>query len=298
MKIGVVGYGEVGKIFAVGLKQTAESVCCWDIRFESVTDSELQLMHAGQHQVKVCASVAELCAQSDLIISVVTASNALAVAEETARHLRPGSGFLDCNSASPQTKQQSGKLIEAADGYFVEAGVMTSVPLYGLKVPMLLGGARAGELARTLSDMGMHCSAVSNEVGVASAIKMCRSVMIKGLEALVIESFTTARSYGVEQQMIATLYETFPSIDWEKQASYFYSRVAQHGKRRAEEMREVANTISEAGFDPLMASAIAEKDDWMAQHTKAGLFDGITKEADWQEFADRLTSLLPRKAKQ
>ena len=88
--------------------------------------------------------------------------------------------------------------------------------------------------------------------------------------------------------MMATLHETFPSIDWEKQGSYFFSRVAQHGRRRAEEMREVANTVSEAGFTPWMAGAIAEKDDWMAHYAKAGMFDDMAQGISWQEFADRL----------
>jgi 3-hydroxyisobutyrate dehydrogenase-like beta-hydroxyacid dehydrogenase len=79
---------------------------------------------------------------------------------------------------------------------------------------------------------------------------MCRSVMIKGLEALVIESYATARAYGVEDHVLPTLQETFPSIDWSQQGAYFFSRVVQHGKRRAEEMREAANTVREAGFDP------------------------------------------------
>jgi hypothetical protein len=88
--------------------------------------------------------------------------------------------------------------------------------------------------------------------------------------------------------MIPTLAETFPSIDWEKQGAYFFSRVAQHGKRRAEEMREAANTVREAGFEPWMAGAIAEKHDWVAGQSRDGVFDGIGKDARWQDYADRL----------
>jgi 3-hydroxyisobutyrate dehydrogenase-like beta-hydroxyacid dehydrogenase len=231
-----------------------------------------------------------LCEQADLLISAVTASNTLAVAQAAAEHIRPGSIFLDLNSASPGTKQQAAELIDAAGAHYVEAGVMTSVPPYGIRVPMLLGGDRAEALAQTLCGMGMNARAVSADIGVASAIKMCRSVMIKGLEALVIESYTTARHYGVEKHMMATLAETFPSIDWEKQGAYFFSRVAQHGKRRAEEMREAANTVREAGFEPWMASAIAEKHDWVAQQSRGGVFDGLPGGATWQDYADCLLS--------
>ena len=165
---------------------------------------------------------------------------------------------------------------------------MTSVPPYGIRVPMLLGGSHAESLAARLRDAGMDATAVSPELGVASAIKMCRSVMIKGLEALVIESYTAARAYGVEDHVLPTLQETFPSIDWSGQGAYFYSRVVQHGRRRAEEMREVANTVREAGFEPFMASATAAKQDWVAGLAAEGLFADVDKAGGWQAYADRL----------
>jgi 3-hydroxyisobutyrate dehydrogenase-like beta-hydroxyacid dehydrogenase len=287
--IGLVGYGEVGKIFSRGLLgQGARAVCAWDLKFADATLRETERGHAAGNGITACDSAAALCGQSNLIISAVTASNTLAVAQEVARCIRPGTLFLDLNSASPGTKAQCAALIDAAGGHYVEAGVMTSVPPYGIQVPMLLGGVKAPALAAVLTGWGMDATVVAEKIGVASAIKMCRSVMIKGLEALVIESYTTARAYGVEEHMIPTLYETFPGIDWNAQGAYFYSRVAQHGKRRAEEMRESANTVAEAGFTPFMAAAIADKHDWVAQQARAGVFAGLGKEATWQDYADRL----------
>ncbi len=165
---------------------------------------------------------------------------------------------------------------------------MTSVPPYGIGVPLLLGGEHAGELAILLSAWGMDAKAVSEKLGVASAIKMCRSVMIKGMEALVIESYATARAYGVEDYVIPTLEETFPNMDWQKTGAYFFSRVVQHGQRRAEEMRESANAVREAGFEPYMTASIADKQQWVADQAKAGVFNSVGKDAAWQEYADRL----------
>lgn len=289
-RIGMVGYGEVGKIFTAGLKDRVAGISAWDLNFEATALREAQRAHAAQAGVAACASMAELCGRADLVISAVTASSTLAVAQAAAAHVRRGTVFLDLNSASPGTKQQAAALIDAAGGHYVEAGVMTSVPPYGIQVPMLLGGARAAELAGVLAAWGMDAKAVSEKLGVASAIKMCRSVMIKGLEALVIESYTTARAYGVEDHVLPTLAETFPSIDWEKQGAYFFSRVVQHGQRRAEEMREAANTVREAGggFEPFMASAIADKQQWVADQARAGMFAGLGKDARWQDYADRL----------
>ena len=292
--IGMVGYGEVGKVFSAGLQPRAARVSTWDVKLTDTAQAAVLRTHAAGVGVLVAESMAQLCAESNLLMSAVTASNTLAVAQAAAPHIRPGTVFLDLNSASPGTKQQAAQLIDAAGGHYVEAGVMTSVPPYGIRVPMLLGGARAAELAELLKLWGLDARAVSVDLGVASAIKMCRSVMIKGLEALVIESYATARAYGVEDHVLPTLVETFPSIDWSQQGAYFFSRVVQHGKRRAEEMREAANTVQEAGFPPFMAQAIADKQQWVADQAARGVFDGLGKDATWQDYADRLTAVFPR----
>ncbi len=292
-KIGLIGYGEVGRTFSAGLKPKdgVQAIGAWDAKLADPSQSawrsaaEEQAAAAG---VTLHSSAESLCKASDLIISAVTASNTLAVAQEAAKHIKPGTLFLDLNSASPGTKQQCAALIDATGAFYVEAGVMTSVPPYGIKVPMLLGGKKSASLAETLAAWGMDAKSVSDDLGVASAIKMSRSIMIKGLEALVIECYTNARKYGVEDSVLPTLAETFPQIDWPKQGAYFFSRVVQHGKRRAEEMREAANTVKEGGFDPLMASAIADKQDWVAKLAAQGLFDGLDKDSKWQDYADRL----------
>ena len=286
-EIGLVGYGEVGRIFAAGLRKQVQGLRVSDLKLQDPAQAQPLLDHArGIDALPV--TLVELCAQAQLIISAVTASNTLQVAEQAAAHLKPGSFFLDLNSASPGTKQQAARAIEAAGGHYVEAGVMTSVPPYGIAVPMLLGGAQAATLAPQLKAWGLDATVVSDRLGVASAIKMCRSVMIKGLEALVIESYATARRYGVEDHVLPTLAETFPSIDWHKQGAYFFSRVVQHGRRRAEEMREAARTVQEAGFEPLMTGPIADKQQWVADLAAAGVFAGLPKDARWQDYADRL----------
>ena len=288
LRIGLIGYGEVGRTFTAGLKAQAAWTGAWDLKFADAALRDEPLAHANAAGVVACDSVAALCAQATLLISAVTASNTQAVAQAVAPHIRPGGFFLDLNSASPGTKQRAAALIEAAGARYVEAGVMTSVPPYGIRVPMLLGGPHAAQLQPVLTGLGMDVAVASERLGIASATKMCRSIMIKGLEALVLESYTTARHYGVEDAMIATLRETFPGIDWTQQGAYFFSRVAQHGKRRAEEMREVAQTVREAGFEPFMASAIALKHDWMAAQARAGHLADLGARPTWQAYADRL----------
>jgi 3-hydroxyisobutyrate dehydrogenase-like beta-hydroxyacid dehydrogenase len=296
-QIGLIGYGEVGKTFCAGLqsKPGVTTMAAWDVKFANAATRDAECTHAQQASVQACASMQALCEVSTFILSAVTASNTLSVAQEAAQHIRPGSVFLDLNSASPGTKQQCAAAIEAAGAHYVEAGVMTSVPPYGIQVPMLLGGPHAAQLAAALTAWQLDAKMVSEKLGIASAIKMCRSVMIKGLEALVIESYTTARAYGVEDYVLPTLQETYPGIDWQEQGAYLFSRVVQHGKRRAEEMREAANTVHESGAPPLMAAAIADKQQWVADQATQGVFKSIAKDARWQDYADRLMAQAAKK---
>ena len=167
------------------------------------------------------------------------------------------------------------------------------MPPYRIKVPLLLGGPDAAELSPLINALGFASRVASERLGVASATKMCRSVMVKGLEAMVIERFTAARHFGVEDAVIASLQETFPGVDWEKQAAYFFQRVIEHGRRRSEEVREVAATVREAGLAPHSAAGTAERQAWMADLADAGLFGPrgqpeFARSSDWRVEADRL----------
>ena len=291
-QIGLIGYGEVGRILAEDLRRQEVRVCAFDLKLTGEQGAAMR-QHAQSHQVEWCETHVQLAARSDLIISAVTASQAIAVARDCAPGIRPGCWLLDFNSASPGAKRRAAALIDGAGGRYVEGAVMTSIPPYRIKVPLLLGGAQAAELAPHLLQLGFDATVASDRLGVASATKMCRSVMIKGLEAMIIESFTTARAYGVEDAVIASLQETFPAIDWEAHGAYFFQRVIEHGRRRSEEVREVAETVREAGLEPLSAAGTAQRQAWMADLADAGVFgergtSGFARSTDWRVEADRI----------
>ena len=291
--VGLIGYGEVGRILAEDLRQQDVKVTAYDIKLRSDQSGRALRDHAKQHGVALSASHADLAAQSDFIVSAVTASQAVPVAKACAETVKQGAWYLDFNSASPGAKQRAAVLIDNAGGRYVEGAVMTSLPPYRIKVPLLLGGSGAAALTPLLLELGFAAKVASDKLGVASAVKMCRSVMIKGLEAMVIESFTTARAYGVEDAVLASLKETFPGIDWEKQGAYFFQRVIEHGRRRAEEVREVAETVREIGLTPWSADGTAERQAWVADLADEGLFgrkgsEGFARSADWRTEADRI----------
>jgi 3-hydroxyisobutyrate dehydrogenase-like beta-hydroxyacid dehydrogenase len=298
-RIGLVGYGEVGRILAEDLRErgVGHVVAC-DVKLGG--DAERPLRdHAARHGVQLVASHATLAAGADFLVSAVTASQTVLAAQACAPGVQRDAWFLDVNSASPGAKQRAAAAIDVAGAIYVEGAVMTSLPPYRIRVPLLLGGTRAQELQPLLGVLGFNAKVASDRLGVASATKMCRSVMIKGLEAMVIEAFTAARAYGVETHVLASLAETFPGIDWEQQGAYFFQRVILHGRRRAEEMREAAETVREIGLTPWSASGTAERQAWMADLADRGELGDSTDpsfggSADWRVEADRILRALTR----
>jgi 3-hydroxyisobutyrate dehydrogenase-like beta-hydroxyacid dehydrogenase len=294
-RVGLVGYGEVGRILAEDLRSRGvASLAAYDVKLGTNAEAPLR-EHASRNAVMLAASHAELAADADLVLSAVTASQAVAVAEAIAPAIRKDAWFLDFNSASPGAKRKAGACVDGAGARYVEAAVMTSIPPYRIRVPMLLGGPHAEAIRPLLDALGFKATVVSDRLGVASATKMCRSVMIKGLEAMVIESFTAARAYGVEDSVLASLKETFPGVDWEKQGAYFFQRVIQHGRRRAEEMREAAATVREVGLEPWSAAGTAERQAFVADLADAGkMGDRLAPRADWRADADRVLAAIAR----
>jgi 3-hydroxyisobutyrate dehydrogenase-like beta-hydroxyacid dehydrogenase len=287
-RVAVIGFGEAGRILAGGLAASRLfDVCAYDILVHDPVARVGMLAAAAERRVTMAESHPAAIAGARIVISAVTAASSTDAAREAALSLTPGQIFADLNSVSPGTKRANAELIEGARGHYVDVAVMAPVPPYGLKVPMLLGGAAARDLAARLAPSGMSLEVVADDVGTASAIKMCRSVMIKGIEALVVECMLGARRLGVEDRVLASLEETFPQMKWDERADYLVSRVVVHGRRRAAEMREVAVTLREAGVEPLMASATAHCQDRIADLADPDArARAARKDFSWREFAD------------
>lgn len=264
--IGLVGFGEVGEIFGRDFTAHGRNVFAYDILFHSHEARESMMARAWDAGVHAKGNLQECLRDAELVISAVTASSAVDVARDAAPMLRSGQIYLDINSVSPGTKAAMAARIDREQGCFVEAAVMAAVAPKRLKVPMLLGGTQAARTAEQLDAIGMDATAVSERIGVASATKMCRSVMMKGIEALAVESLMAARRYGAEDGVLASLAATYPEMGWDRQLpDYLIGRVAQHGRRRAAEMREAAQTLRDVGINPMLALATVERQDWLVR---------------------------------
>lgn len=289
-QVALVGFGEAGSLLGNGLAAAGVKVGVYDILVQKDGGQALLQGRAQSPGIHICDSLAAALEGAQVVISAVTAASAGQAAEQAGELLRPGQVFVDINSVSPETKLADQRAVEKSGADYVESAVMAPVPPYGLKVPMLLGGKRAAELAPALVAVGMSAKAVADRVGVASAIKMCRSVVIKGLEAITTESLTAARRYGAEDAVLSSLAETFPSMGWtETLPDYLISRVAEHGRRRAEEMREVAQTLVDAGVAPRMSEASAAVQDGLVDAMQAaGIAYDKSGVFSWRDLADSL----------
>ena len=261
----LIGFGEVGETLARDLKRRGiERLSAWDLEFPDRASAPSRAAAAAQ--VQVGADVRDAVAGAAVVISAVTAAQDVNAAEAAAPHLAAGAYFLDLNSVSPGVKEETARVIERAGGLYVEAAIMSPIAPEGSASPMLLGGRHASAFLPLARELGFTGAQVfSDRIGRASAAKMCRSVMIKGMEALLAESLIAARRYGVEDAVIDSLRNLFPAENWRALARYMISRSLIHGVRRAEEMREVAKTVAEAGLEPWMSSASARRQEWAAQ---------------------------------
>lgn len=281
-----IGYGEAGGILADALAK-ANPVTVWDLKFNG-SDRDRMVSKAQRGGVRMAASLADALTGAELVFSTVTAGSALEVARQAARLMLPAQRFLDLNSVAPQTKRHAAEFFQP--GAYVDVAVMAPVPPAALRTPLLTGGPEGETIATLLTELGCHARYGGNDVGCVSAIKMCRSVMIKGLEALTTECLFAAREYGVEDAVLASLHASFPSMGWDNAfPGYLISRVAEHGIRRSEEMEEVVKTLRDVGENGGMSLATALAQRHLPQQMAAnGISYSQREPFDWKALAARL----------
>ena len=281
LRVAVIGLGELGNTLVEDLlNQTRHDVRVWDWRFDDPSSSAARHLAALQSDERIMVADSALSALNGchVVFSAVTADQAIACAESVMPSLAEEAFYVDVNSISPQAKCRIRDIVAAQNGRFIEASVMSPIFPLRREAPILVGGDYAHDFLELVEALPLsNVSMASTQWGVAAATKMCRSVVVKGIEALVAESLLSARHYGVESAVLASLSNLFPRDDWESHAKYLITRSLQHGERRAGEMREAAKTVEEAGVTPWMSLATVDRQAWAPQHqpsvTPESLFD-------------------------
>lgn len=259
INIAFIGYGEAAQSIAAGLRQHQQvgEIAAYDLRFMDAQTSTELIAKAQNLNVTPITNLNAI-AKMDFVLSLVVGSATQAVAKSVAPYLSAKTIFIDLNSVGPATKNLAAKEIAQGKGQFVEGAVMARVPPYGAKVPIYVAGVAAEQAALRLNAVGMNLEVVGTTPGQASSLKMIRSVMVKGVEALLIEALSAAERAGVTERILDSVSETFPGIDWRETADYYLSRTLEHGARRVTEMTEAANTLEELGYYPYMSRAACE----------------------------------------
>ncbi len=258
--IALIGFGEAGQSIGRGLaSEPGAAVSAYDVRFCGA-DAAALMAKAREAGVALHIELGRALDGASIVLSAVVGSAAVDAGRAAAAHLTAGQTYIDLNSVSPATKRAVERAVAPSGAHFIEAAVMARVSPHAHRVPILLAGAEAEPIAARLNAIGMRTEAVGDRVGQASANKMLRSILIKGIEALLIECLVAARRCGIEERILDSVGETFPGVDWRKAATYNFGRTAIHGARRVTEMQEVADTLRE--LEPFLAEAIGKRIGW------------------------------------
>ena len=286
-KISFIGFGEAAQAFATGLlgENAQAQMRAFDIK-TSGPEAAAKRDDYRRHAVTGTSTCAEACEDRDVIFSLVTAEQAEHAAIAASDADLDGALFLDCNSCAPNTKRRAARIVEDADGRYVDVAIMTPVHPRLHKSPCLLAGPHASAAGDICKMLGMKVEAAGQTVGAASTRKMIRSTMIKGLEALTLECFLAARKAGIEDDILASLETSFPGFGWESRAPYMMERVATHGIRRAAEMEEVAKTLIDLGIEPHVTRGT------IARQREVGALGLDLNQTDGQDIATRADALL------
>jgi len=284
--VAFIGFGEAASAFTKGWKSVRPNrISAYDIKTESDTFRAEKLEDYTDAGVTGHAQLQSALAGADLIFSLVTADQAAVAAKAAAVYIERGQYYFDCNSCSPDTKKANALIIEAAGGLYVDVAVMAPVYPALHQTPLLVSGTAAEAALEILAALDMKASLVDGGIGAASSIKMIRSIMIKGLEALNAECLLAARKAGIDQTILASLDSSFPEFGWQTKSAYMLERMMVHGQRRAAEMREVALTVEQLGLNNSMAQATVK---WQQQIGDLGL------RPDSEEFGTLADSILQR----
>lgn len=276
-RIATIGFGEAAGAFAGAW---SVHTAAYDLKLDDPAARDAMLARMTAHRVIAAQHVAAAIERAELILSLVTAGSALEAATAAAAAITLGQLYCDLNSVAPDTKHAAQAAIERAGGRYVDVAVLAPVFPKRLAVPLLVSGAHAADAAAALNSAGFtNVSVLDGPVGAASSVKMIRSVMVKGIEALTAECVLAADTAGVLDAVIASLDASPPPRGWAETADYNLDRMMLHGRRRAEEMREVVRTLDALGTGSAMTRATVERQDALAR-PGAPVPDGLTAKLD------------------
>lgn len=269
----IIGFGEAGQAIVSGWRDAGfdHVVLIYDIKLDDPATRDGMLATAKALGAAPIAHERHAVASVSHVFSVVTADQALRAARRAADILPDGAIFWDMNSVAPGTKRQAAKLLDAAGLTYLDVGILSPIHPKRHAAPLAIAGAVDDGVRRAIDRFGFDADVFSTEVGDAASLKLLRSIVIKGMESLLIECHQASERVGLTDKVLRSLALSFPGIDWRERQAYVLQRVEQHGERRAAEMAEAVLFLNDLGVPPLMSKAAAER---LSLGVSAGKGDG------------------------
>lgn len=256
MRIGFLGFGEAARAFCDSLAAPGRRFVAYDVKLGRESEAAAMRAAMEERRVAIAESPAGL-ADADWLFSAVTADQSFAAARSVLPHLVQGQLLIDINSVSPGRKRETAMLVVGAGAAYLDMAVMAPVDPRGHRTPVLVAGAPVDAVWPAMAEMGFSGRVVGQQAGDATAIKMVRSLFVKGLEAITVEALLAAEASGCFEEIMASLCASYPGLDLPTMASYQFERTLRHGARRAAEMRESAVTLDALGLRGGLADEIA-----------------------------------------
>lgn len=260
MNLGFIGFGEAAFEMAFGLKQEGLSgICACDVMQNDARFGPTIRERVGKAGVELLPSLEELAQRSDFIFSMVPANCSVEAAEEIAPYLKKGSYYTDLTASTPDVKKRMAQIVENAGAVFTDGAMLGALVVYHHKVPILVSGSGAQQFKQVMEPFGMDITVTGKQSGEASAIKLIRSIYMKGTAALVIEMLQAADHFGVSEQVLPSLAETFDSKTFLQTMERLATGTSIHAQRRGAELSGSLAMLKNAGLDFSMTQAAYEK---------------------------------------
>jgi 3-hydroxyisobutyrate dehydrogenase-like beta-hydroxyacid dehydrogenase len=265
MRLGFIGFGGAGYGLATGLRQAGlPEILFYDRMQQTPPFAEVIRRHAEEIDASPSKGMEELLSRVEIVISCVTGAMAVSVAEEAAPFLRTGHIYADVNTAAPRVKEQVAGIVEPTGAGFVDAAMMGAIPTFLHRVPILASGGGAERFRLAMHPYGMNIRVIGPKPGQASAIKMFRSIFMKGLLALFIEMLTATHRYGVDELVLGSIAESLDGVPFLETARLQMTKGVVNAERMAHEMEEVIATLEGMNLPAGMSRAAIEKLLWCA----------------------------------
>lgn len=258
--VGFIGFGEAAYLISEGLLQEGVKIIyAYDVNDNHPVLGPAIRERAAKLNIPLTSSLEELCEKTEYIFCATSAKVAESIAKDIKPYLKPDHYYIDMNAASPMVMEKVASHVGETGAKFVDAAVMDSVPLKKHKVPMYLSGSGALDFQKVGTQFGMNLKFISETAGSSSAIKMFRSIFMKGFSALLLETLQSSRKYGVEEMVMESLNQSITGKALDETANILLTRMAIHAERRVAEMNEVIDTLGMLNIDATMAEAVKKK---------------------------------------